>query len=131
LKFGTDPQWIGVIGSMHVNAAHEIDIDWVEQIPRQYRDFKMLYNRETANALRPHQLFNHAIDRKDGDQYPLGPIFELSEKKLSVLKDYLKEMLDSRKICLSNSPAGAPILIVPNPHGRGLHCARITEPLIM
>ena len=54
LKFGTDPRWIGVIGSMHVNAAHEIEIDWVERIPWQYRDFQTLYNGETANALSPH-----------------------------------------------------------------------------
>ena len=32
LKFDTDPRWIGVIGSMHVNAAHEIEVDWVERI---------------------------------------------------------------------------------------------------
>src|ERR1700731_1136524 len=51
LKFSTDPQWIEVIGSMHVNAAHEIEIDWVEQILWQYRDFQMLYNGENANTL--------------------------------------------------------------------------------
>jgi hypothetical protein len=30
LKFGINPRWIGVIGSMHVNAAHIFGIDWVE-----------------------------------------------------------------------------------------------------
>jgi hypothetical protein len=54
LKFGTNLQWIRVIGSMHFNAVHEIEIDWVKRIPWQYRDFQMLYNRETANALPPH-----------------------------------------------------------------------------
>ena len=44
----------------------------------------------------------------------------LSEKKLSVLKEYLKEMLDSGKIRPRKSPGGAPILFVPKPHGRGL-----------
>ena len=39
LKFSTDPQWIRVIGSMHVNVAHEIEVDWVERIQWQYRDF--------------------------------------------------------------------------------------------
>jgi hypothetical protein len=37
-----------------------------------------------------------------------------------VLKDYVKEMLDLGKIRPSKSPAGAPILFVPKPHGRGL-----------
>jgi hypothetical protein len=40
LIFSTDPQRIGVIGSIHVNAVHKIEIDWVEQIPWQYRDFQ-------------------------------------------------------------------------------------------
>ena len=38
-----------------------------------------------------------------------------------VLKEYLDEILKSGKIQLSKSPAGAPIFIVPKPHGRGLH----------
>ena len=80
----------------------------------------MIYNGETANALPPHRSYDHAIDLKDGEQPPWGPIYALSEKELSVLKDYLKEMLDSGKIRPSKSPAGAPILFVPKPHGRGL-----------
>jgi hypothetical protein len=58
----------------------------------------MLYNRETANALPPHRSYDHAKDLKNWEQPPWGPIYALSEKELSVLKDYLKEMLDSRKI---------------------------------
>jgi hypothetical protein len=57
---------------------------------------------------------------KDGEQPSWGPIFALSKKKLSVLKDYLKDMLDSWKIRLSKSPAGEPIPFVPKPNGRGL-----------
>jgi hypothetical protein len=104
---------------MHVNAAHEIEIDWVERIAWQYRDFQTLYNKETANALPPHGSYNYAIDLKDGKQPLWGPIDELSEKELSVLKHYLKEMLDCGKICPSKSSAGVPILFVPKPHGRG------------
>ncbi|KAF8241173.1 hypothetical protein K440DRAFT_575346, partial [Wilcoxina mikolae CBS 423.85] len=72
-KFGTDPQWIGVIGFMHINAAVEMEIDWVERIPWQYRDFQSVYNGETANALPPHRLFDHTIDLKDGEQPQWDP----------------------------------------------------------
>jgi hypothetical protein len=120
LKFSTDPQWIRFIESMHVNMGHEIEINWVERIPWQYRDFQMLYTGETANALPPHQSEAHAIDLKAGEQPPWGPINTLSEKELSVLQDYLKEMLDSWNIPPSLSPAGALVLFVPKPHGRGL-----------
>jgi hypothetical protein len=40
--------------------------------------------------------------------------------ELSVLMEYLKEILDSGKIYPSRSPASVPILFVPKPHGRGL-----------
>jgi hypothetical protein len=105
---------------MHVNVVREIEIDWVDRIPWQYRDFQTLYNGETPNALPPHQSYNHAIDLKDGEHPPWGLIYFLSENELSVLIDYLKEILDSWNISLSKSPAGAPIFFVPKPHGRGL-----------
>jgi hypothetical protein len=50
LIFVTNPQWIEGIGSMHINVANNIEINWVEHFPWQYRDFQMLYNGETANA---------------------------------------------------------------------------------
>jgi hypothetical protein len=89
LKFGTDPRWIDVIGSIHVNTVHEIEIDWVEYIPWQYRDFQMLYNKETANALLPYRSYDHAIDLKDGNQPPWGSIYTLSQKVHSVHDDHL------------------------------------------
>jgi hypothetical protein len=59
---------------MHVNAEHEIEIDWVDWITWQYRDFQTLYNGETANAHPPHRSYNHAIDLKNRYQPPWGPI---------------------------------------------------------
>ncbi|KAF8534497.1 hypothetical protein BDD12DRAFT_643133, partial [Trichophaea hybrida] len=54
-------------------ATHEIEVDWVERIPWQYRDFQTIYNGETPNALPPHRSYNHAIDLKNGEQPPWGP----------------------------------------------------------
>ncbi|KAF8541502.1 hypothetical protein BDD12DRAFT_878490 [Trichophaea hybrida] len=85
--------------------ADEIEIDWVERIPWQYRDFGMLYNGETANALQPDQSYNHAIDFEDEEQSPWDPIYTFSEKELSVRQEYPKEMLDSGKSHPSKSPA--------------------------
>ena len=60
------------------------------------------------------------IDLESGKQPPSGHLYALSHNELVVLKEYLDEMLKSEKIQLSKSPAGAPIFIVPKPHGRGL-----------
>jgi hypothetical protein len=120
LDFGNDPQWIGIIGNLKINDQDEMEIDWIDRIAWQYRDYKSLYNGEISNALPPHRSFDHAIDIQAGEEPPWGPIYALSEKEWSVLKEYIKEMLDQGKIRPSKSPAGAPILFVPKPHGRGL-----------
>jgi len=96
-----------------------MEIDWVDRIPWQYRDHKSLYNGEISNVLPPHQSFDHAIDIQAGKEPSWGPIYTPSEEELSVLEEYIKEMLDQGKIHPSKSPAGAPILFVPKPHGRG------------
>ena len=44
----------------------------------------------------------------------------MSQAELDALREYLDDMLKSGKIRPSQSPAGAPILFVPKPHGRGL-----------
>jgi hypothetical protein len=47
-------------------------------------------------------------------------MYPLNEIELQALWDYLKEMLELGKICLSKSPTTAPIIFVPKAHGRGL-----------
>jgi hypothetical protein len=44
----------------------------------------------------------------------------LSEKEFEVLRNWLKEMLETSKIRRPKSPAGSPIVFVPKAHGRGL-----------
>ena len=105
---------------MYVNTAHKIEIDWVEQIPWQYRNFQTLYNGETANTLPPHRSYNHAIDLKDEEQPPWGSIYTLSETEISVLTKYVKGILDSGKIRPSKWPVGATILFIPKAYRWGL-----------
>jgi hypothetical protein len=111
---------IGIIGNLKINVKDEMEIDWINRIPWQYQDYKSLYNGEVSNALPPHRSFDNAIDIQAGKEPPWGPIYALSEKELSVLKEYIKEMIDQGKIRPSKLPAGAPVLFVPKPHGRGL-----------
>jgi hypothetical protein len=47
-------------------------------------------------------------------------MYPLSENELEVLREWIKEMLKNGKIQHSTSSAGAPILFVPKPGGRGL-----------
>jgi hypothetical protein len=92
----------------------------LEQVPREFREFLDIMGDEAANALPLHSSYNQEIRLKEGEKPPWGPIYPLSEVELATLREYLKEMMRTGKIGRSMSSAGAPILFVPKPHGRGL-----------
>ena len=91
-----------------------------EQLPERYHRFLELFEPSTAKKLPVRSRWDHAIDLEPGKEPPWGPVYSCSEKELSALREYLDEYLASGKIRLSKSSAGAPILFVPKPDGRGL-----------
>jgi hypothetical protein len=69
----------------------------------------------------PEQIpYHHAIDPEPGKIPLWGPCYALFEKELDVLREWVKEMLDTCKIRRSKSPAAVPILFIPKAHGRRL-----------
>jgi hypothetical protein len=107
---------VGVIGMVTVNDG-KVEVEWAAKVPERYREYAKVFSPEQASQLPPHRSFDHATDIKEGAQPPWGPIYALSETELAALKEYLNEMLKAGKIRPSKSPAGAPILFVPKPHG--------------
>ena len=57
-----------------------------------------------------HQPWDHEIKLQPGMEPEFGLIYQLSEKKLQVLREYLEENLKKSFIQESQSPAGYPIL---------------------
>jgi hypothetical protein len=88
--------------------------------PERFMKWTNIMTKEAVQRLPTHKPYDHAIDLKDGETPPWGPVYALSATELEVLREWLKEMLDTGKIRRSKSPAAAPILFVPKPHGRGL-----------
>ncbi len=123
-EMGRNQEWVGLIGSVRFLETEEgdmeVEIDHVNRIPWQYKEFRNVFNGTYADSLPPHRSFDHAIDLQPGKEPPFGPLYSLSEKELEILRDDLKTMLASGKISPSKSPAGSPVLFVPKPHGRGL-----------
>jgi len=109
-------QQAGLVG--YVSAAG--DSDPLEQVPQEFRHYLGIMGSEAADALPEHTSYDHKIDLKEGEKPPWGPIYPLSEIELATLREWIKDMLRTGKIQRSSSPAGAPILFVPKPHGRGL-----------
>ena len=116
-----DQETVGFLGIVGTSAQGVELAEWRHLVPERYKEFIDLFDPEGTTAeLPPHRSFDHAIDLKEGAQAPWGPIYALSEVELEALKEYLEDMLRTGKIRPSKSPAGAPILFVPKPHGRGL-----------
>ena len=91
-----------------------------KKVPEVYSKYQPLFDEEAASRLPKHTKFDHAIPIKEGSSPPFGPIYSLSQTELETLREYLERMLREGKIRPSESPAGAPILFVPKPNGRGL-----------
>ena len=90
---------------------------------RRYRKGKIgtilgPYRSVTADQLPPHQSYDHAIDLVPGTTPKWAPMFNLSEKELGVLRQYLDKMLEQGKIQPLKSPAGAGLMFVPKANGK-------------
>jgi hypothetical protein len=79
-----------------------------------------IITKEAANKLPKHKPYDYAINLKEGETPPWGPVYSLNKVELETLREWLKEMLRTGKIRPSKSPAVVPILFVPKPHSRGL-----------
>jgi hypothetical protein len=93
------------------------EVDPATIVPETFQQYVKVLGKELADKLTDHKPYDHAIDLKDGEQPPWGPMYPLNETELQALRDYLKEMLELGKIRRSKSPAAAPIIFVPKAHG--------------
>ena len=104
----------------YVAAVKQKEEESLENVPEKFRSHLAIMGKKAADVLPKHQSYDCKIELKEGETAPWGPIYPLSEEELAALREWLKEMLRTGKICRSTSPAGSPILFVPKPKGRGL-----------
>jgi transposase InsO family protein len=109
-----------VIGHIAATTTKEELSEAIQLVPDKFRKWISIMTKEAADRLPDHRPYDHAIDLKEGETPPWGPVYALNETELETLREWLKEMLKTGKIRPSKSPAAAPILFVPKPHGRGL-----------
>ena len=91
--------------------------DWIGS------EFDKVFDRAEANKLPLHRIgIDHGIEllrRENGSEpsVPWGPLYNMSQDELLVLRKTLTELLDKEFIRVSNSPAAAPVLFVRKPGG--------------
>ena len=87
-------------------------------LPKAYTTYADVFNEKADTTLPPHHGdLDHSINLKPSCTTPFGPLYNLSEYELRVLKDYLDKNLNSSFIAHSKSPAGAPILFIKKKDG--------------
>jgi len=67
--------------------------------------------------LSQHRPYDCPINLEKGTQPPFKPIYNLSQKELAMLREYIDENLAKNFIQYSRSPANAPILFVKKKDG--------------
>src|SRR6202030_1879737 len=86
-------------------------------IPKEYRDLTELFSQREADKLPPHCPYDHRIPLKPGTTPPFGTIYSMSPTELEVLCKYIEDNLQKGFIRHSQSPYGAPILVVKKADG--------------
>ena len=67
------------------------DIDPASKLPVYYYDFLDVFNKAKANKLALYRDYNYKIELKASTTPPSGPLYNIAEDKLRVLRKYLKE----------------------------------------
>jgi transposase InsO family protein len=87
------------------------------ELPTEIKDFAdVILVGDTENRPLPKGV-EHAIDLEPGQRPPFRPLYNLSAKELTALREYLDQALKNGWIKQSVSEAGAPILFVPKKDG--------------
>ena len=112
-QFSTSTQQAGCIYTIQYADIEPAEARKPEvQLPSEYAEYADMFSEANANILLAGGPYDHAIDL-EGRQPPYGPIYNLSEKELKILCEYLQDSLQHGWIQESMSPAGAPILFAP------------------
>jgi hypothetical protein len=64
----------------------------LDQLPKQYHKFLLLFDPEHAEKLTDHRGCDHRIERiTPEDKLQIGPIYQLSQEEEKILVEYLEK----------------------------------------
>ena len=92
----------------------------ISRVPEAFQHFIPIMTTEAALELPNHGPYDHAIDLKEGETPPWGPIYALNEVELEQLRNWLKKITDMGAVREFKSSCSLPMLFVPKGHRSGL-----------
>lgn len=93
------------------------ELDIVQQLPEELRDFADVFSPKKADRLPPHRPYDHEIRLLPEKDLPFGPLYSMSRDELHTLREWLEENLKKGFIRPSSSPVASPVLFVKKPGG--------------
>ena len=86
-------------------------------IPPEYCDYADVFSKAKASELPPHHDYDLKIDLEEGTSPPLGTLYSLSPVKLTALRTFIDENLNTGFIRPTASLHAAPVLFVKKKDG--------------
>jgi hypothetical protein len=113
-----DQVFLAFINAIPDAEINSLNLDDPPEIPECYRDLVEVFSKKESQSLPPHRgNLDHHIPLEDGTKPVFGPIYNLSELELKVLKKYVDKQLKKNYIRPSTSPFGSPVLFVKKADG--------------
>ena len=89
----------------------------LQDVPKEYHDFADVFSKAKADTLPPHRPYDLKINLEEGATPPQPPLYLLSSSKLSTLREFVDEHLNTGFIWPTRSPHGAPMLFIKKKDG--------------
>ena len=86
------------------------EVNAIPVIPSEYADLAHVFSEDAANTLPEHGP--HDLQLETTGTPPFGPLYNLSQNELEVLREYITDNLAKGFIQPSTSSAGAPVLFI-------------------
>jgi hypothetical protein len=82
------------------------------KVPAEYTDLLPVFDRQEADKLPERRSYDYKIELKDNQQLSYGPLYNMSQNELKVLRKYLEENLGKGFIRVSFLPAALLVIFV-------------------
>ncbi|SRR6266702_1968445 len=82
-------------------------------IPQDYQDFKKVFSEEESKRYPPKQVWDHAIELKDGAPDAIDcKVYPLNQVEDQAVQDFVKSKLEKGYIRISKSPYASPFFFI-------------------